>query len=177
MRASPRSPRLPALIGAGILKWIVLVFSMLLFLFPALYVAARWFGVATVIVLEEPGVIGAFSRSAALSRGRKWHVLNTLGLIGIITLALAIGMMWLASLTGSAVVGVVLNGALGIVIYPVSGLVDVLLYYDTRIRDEGFDLEHMAHALDVDAVPAVAPAVAPAVVRVVVPAVAPAPQA
>ena len=34
--------------------------------------------------MRDAGIVRAFTRSAELSRGRKWHVLNTLGLAGII---------------------------------------------------------------------------------------------
>lgn len=144
-------PRLPGLIGSAFLKSMAIGFSMLFFLLPALYVTARWFAVQTVIVLEDADVMPAFTRSSFLSRGRKWHVLNTIGLIAIILIALWIGAFWLAALaglSGSNVLGTVILGAFGFVAYPIMGIVDMLLYYDTRIRAEGYDLEHMAQSLD-----------------------------
>ena len=146
-------PRLPTLLGAAILRFLLLYLGALFLLVGALYVAARYFAVSTVIVLEGTSTTGAFRRSTVLSQGRKWHVLNTLGLIGIIVILLSVGVAIMGEMTGSLVLTIVINGAFGIVVYPLSGLVEMMLYYDTRMRSEGFDLELMAKSLDA-AVPA-----------------------
>ena len=141
-------PRLPALLGAALLRFILLYIGVLFLFVGALYVAARYFAVSTVVVLEGTGAVEGFRRSTVLSHNRKWHVLNTLGLIGIIILLLSVGVAIMAEMTGSTVLKIVINGAFGIVAYPISGLVEMMLYYDTRMRSEGFDLEHMAQSLD-----------------------------
>jgi hypothetical protein len=44
----------------------------------------------------------------------------------------------------SKVVVNVVSTAVAIVLYPLFGLVETLLYYDARIRKEGFDVEYLA---------------------------------
>jgi hypothetical protein len=127
--------------------------GVLCLLVGVLYVIARWFAVESVIVLEGKGPVEAFGRSTELSRGRKRHVLNTLLLVGLIYFILSIGVSAFAVLFRSTVLALVISTVFTIVAFPVIGLTEMLLYYDMRIRGEGFDLEQMAGALDAPALP------------------------
>jgi hypothetical protein len=49
------------------------------------------------------------------------------------------------SLTGDVVSGV-LSGLAGLLLYPLQAIAVTLLYYDLRIRKEGFDLEMLTRA-------------------------------
>lgn len=143
-------PKVFALLWAGFLKAILYAIGFLVFFVGEFYVAARFFAVAAVIVLEDGGVNEAFSRSSALSNGRKRHILNTLLLVWIIYFLLSVGVSLVANIMGSTVVTIVLTTAFQIVAYPIIGLTDMLLYYDCRIRGEGFDIERMAASMDGD---------------------------
>jgi len=143
-------PKVFALLWAGFLKAILYAIGFLVFFVGEFYVAARFFAVAAVIVLEDGGVNEAFSRSSALSNGRKRHILNTLLLVWIIYFLLSMGVSLVANIMGSTVVTIVLTTAFQIVAYPIIGLTDMLLYYDCRIRGEGFDIERMAASMDGD---------------------------
>ena len=63
----------------------------MLFLFPALYPLARFFAVRQAIMIEGAGVGRSLSRSSELSVGVKGHVLATLLLAGLITIAISVG--------------------------------------------------------------------------------------
>ncbi len=141
-------PKVFALLWAGFLKAILYAIGFLVFFVGEFYVAARFFAVAAVIVLEDGGVYEAFSRSSALSNGRKRHILNTLLLVWIIYFLLSMGVSLVANVTRSTVLAIVLTTAFQIVAYPIIGLTDMLLYYDCRIRGEGFDIERMAASMD-----------------------------
>jgi hypothetical protein len=144
-------PRVPALIVANILLALLLSAGFLLLLVGAIYVAARYFAVSIVIVLEGKGPVAAFGRTSALSRDRKWHILKTMVLVFLIYFILSIGVSAFATLTGSYVIQLVASTLFTIVAYPVIALTQMVLYYDCRIRNEGFDLEHMAATLDAGA--------------------------
>jgi hypothetical protein len=140
-------PRLITLIIATlILTFLYLVFTLLL-LFPFFWIFATSFAVVPVIVLENKSALDAIGRSAALSKGRRWPVLGTLLLAFGIYFALSIGVMFLGSATGSTLMPMLLSSLYSIFAYPIVNLVVLLLYYDLRIRKEGFDLEHMAAGL------------------------------
>ena len=144
-------PRLPALLVASMLKGMLYVAGILAFLVGYLYVVARYFAVSTVIVLEGRGPLAALGRSSVLSRQRKRHILNTLLLVGLIYGFLTLGVSLLASaftgFAGSRVIQLVVASLFTVVAYPVVALTEMLLYYDVRIRSEGFDLERMVTSL------------------------------
>jgi hypothetical protein len=141
-------PKVWALLWAGFLKAILYVIGFLAFFVGAFYVAARFFAVGAAIVLEDKAVGEAFSRSSELSSGRKRHILNTMLLVGIIYLLLSWCVALVAAIAHSTVVLIVLTTAFQIVAAPVIGLTDMLLYYDCRIRGEGFDIERMTASMD-----------------------------
>jgi hypothetical protein len=141
-------PKVWAILLAGFLKSVLYAIGFMAFFVGAIYVAARFFAVTSVIVLEDAGVGEAFSRSSQLSLGRKRHIVNTLLLVGIIYGLLSICAGVVAGLTGSAVLAIALTTVFQIVAYPVVGLTAMLLYYDCRIRGEGFDIERMAASMD-----------------------------
>ena len=140
-------PRVPAIMGAAILLSFLVVIGFLALIVGAFYVLARYFAIVQAIVLEDKGIGEAFSRSSELSKGRKRHVLNTLLLVFLIFFVLSIAVQMVAAMFGSEVLSTVLQTLFTIVAYPLIGIAQMLLYYDARIRAEGFDIEMMAGAL------------------------------
>ncbi|MGH7671012.1 MAG: hypothetical protein ACRENQ_16130 [Gemmatimonadaceae bacterium] len=140
-------PRVPAVLLAGIYKTVLGMIGLVLFLVGALYVAARYFALTTSIVLEDKTAWASLGRSSALSKGRKGHILLTLILVWVIFFVLSMAVGIVAGMIRSTVILTVLSTALTIVVYPVIGLTEMVLYYDARIRGEGFDVEVMAQGL------------------------------
>ena len=136
--------RIGPLIGTTMVTFTFMVIGALLLLLPALYPLARFFAARQVVMLEDAGVGKALSRSSELSVGMKRHILNTLLLVGLLTLAISVGVGMIASLISSRVLVHVVSTALSIVVYPFFGITETLLYYDVRIRKEGFDIEYLA---------------------------------
>lgn len=146
-----------------------LVIALMVLLFLFIYLAALavcvWFALRytvsiPVLMLEDLGVLATIRRSVFLTRGRRGHIFLAL-LVGVIiayvgllvfdmpftiaTMMAAVRGHWpmwlefasaLASAAGFAIAG------------PISMIVTVLLYYDTRIRKEAFDLQFMISSLD-----------------------------
>jgi hypothetical protein len=142
-------PRLPRVMFAAVLRYVLLVVGFVFFLVGALYVAARLFALTPVIILEDASLPQAFARTSALSKGRKRHILNTLGLVAIIYWVIAIGVSLFAALSGSFVVQAVAGAFYTILAYPVIAITECLLYYDARIQSEGLDIELMAEELGI----------------------------
>ena len=140
-------PRLPRVMFAAFLRYVLLVVGFLFLLVGALYVAARLFALTPVIILEDASVPQAFARTTALSKGRKRHILNTLGLVAIIYWVIDIGVSILTALSGNFVVQAVAGAFYTILAYPVIAITESLLYYDARIQSEGLDIELMAEEL------------------------------
>ena len=139
--------RLPVLIVATILTWMMIVVALIFLVFPVLYVAAVTFAVLPAIMLEDAGLTAGFRRSEELSTGRKWHILNTLGLAVIIYFVIYFGVAAIMTIIGNFVTTSVVTTLVSICVYPVVAITNVLLYYDARIQREGLDIELMADAL------------------------------
>jgi hypothetical protein len=141
-------PRVPRVLAAAVLRFVLMFIGLMLLIFPVLYVVGLLFAVTPVIVLERGGVWEGLRRSAALSKGRKWHILNTLGLVAIIYYVIVLGVSLLGSIGGSFIVSTTLSAVATVLVYPVVAITETLLYYDARIRSEGLDIELMSGALD-----------------------------
>jgi hypothetical protein len=137
-------PRLPAVVLAAVIRFILMCVGFLALLVGAIYVFARYFAVTPVIVLEGAGALNAFGRSSALSNGRKGRILNTLGLVALIYWVLVIGITMVASLFGSFIIQTFVSAIAVVLIFPVIAITECLLYYDARIQSEGLDIELMA---------------------------------
>jgi hypothetical protein len=141
-------PRLPLVIVGTIVRLVGVVIGFMLLFVGAFYVMARWFAITPVLVLEGRGLAGAFSRSSALSSGRKLHILATYLLTLLIYFLLTFSVQVVVFLlVKNLIVQAVITALLTILVYPVVAIAEALLYFDTRIKHEGFDIELMAGAL------------------------------
>jgi len=129
-----------------------LLAGMAALIIPFFYLLVRFLFVTPVIVLEHTGVRQAFSRSSELVRGSWWRVFGILMLLVLIVgvlgaiFALILGavlspVLTLNHSTGGIIWSEAITGLFGIFIQPIELGAIVLLYYDLRIRKEGFDLE------------------------------------
>jgi hypothetical protein len=115
----------------------------------ALLVWSRLVNVTAVVVLEGLGPMAALRRSRDLVRGSMRHTAAVLLLLLVLWVVVYGTLMVIAMLAlrrfelanGAA-------GALTVMMYPFFGCMLTLLYYDLRIRHEGYDLELMARALE-----------------------------
>ncbi len=115
----------------------------------------RFAFVPQVLVLERTRVFQAFRRSWTLVYGSTWRVLGYLLLLSLIV---AITRGILGGVAGAALTftggreGAALGGAIGaiagILIEPIRAGGQTLLYYDLRIRKEGFDLERQVSTME-----------------------------
>jgi hypothetical protein len=125
-------------------------------LFPlGIYVWTRWSVSLMGVVIEGDGPIESLRRSWRLTRRAWWHTLGVFvvsGLIIGIASAVVSGIFGaigaVLTLTGSAAVGGVFSifgsSLATIFVTPFSVAISVVLYYELRARQEGFDLESRA---------------------------------
>jgi hypothetical protein len=141
------------LIVASFLIGLVVFCGLVLLIVPGIILACGLAVSPTALVLERLGPIEAMGRSWNLTRGYRGKVFGTLlitvFLIVLPYIALGAVSAVLIPLAGSA--GVVLAGllmvTLGVLISPFFYVALTVLYYDLRIRKEGFDLEVLANTL------------------------------
>lgn len=138
------APRIASVFMSSLLQSVAIGAGLLLFLFPAIWVTAVLFAVLPLVVIEKRGVFAAFDRSQKLSEGVKGHVLSALGLIVLIRVIVEFGGTLIASAIPMPELRYVAITAAAILMYPLLGIAETLIYYDVRIRKEGFDIEMMA---------------------------------
>lgn len=146
------------LVGISILTSLAVGMGTLLLIVPGLIFLAGFLLSPVVAVIETPRRSrDAMSRSWQLSRGFKGKVLLTM-LVALLLLTVPI--IALSAIGGF--VGVAVGGGslatlffiipliLQVFVYPFVYVVQTVLYYDLRIRKEGFDLELLATAMQPD---------------------------
>jgi hypothetical protein len=129
----------PAMVLLGVLVGVA-AFVLASYVTPHLYLIPQ------VIVLEGRGVFESIRRSWFLVHGSYWHVVGLVFLVGLmvgIISGIISGIVSLAAL-GNPVFITGVNGVVGLLLQPVSLGAVTLLYFDQRVRKEGFDLEYAA---------------------------------
>ena len=111
------------------------------------YVLLRTFAMSQAVLLEDANPFAALGRSVRLSEACAAHIFFTLCLVWLLYIvmygvALGVAMSLLSRTIAEIVAGIVI-----VAIYPLIATVTTLLYYDLRVRKEGFDLEVMASSL------------------------------
>jgi hypothetical protein len=141
------------LVGVSFLSWLLIGFGLLLMIVPGLILLAGLVLSAVVAVLEgSPTATDAMGRSWELTRGFRGKVFLAMmvAFLMLIVPGIAVGgAAAMAGLTeGAASLGIlVLESVLQLFIYPYVYVVMTVLYYDLRVRKEGFDLELLASSL------------------------------
>lgn len=110
----------------------------------AVYVGVSVVFVPQVIALNGGGPVSSFFRSRRLIRGYWWRVLGGVILLFLIVAILSgiVGQLFILTVAfGSPVLAAAITGIVGILLQPIQLAGMTLLYYDQRIRKEGFDLE------------------------------------
>jgi hypothetical protein len=137
---------LVALLVTNVIGAIMIFVGFTLFFVPGFYMFARLFAITQVVMLENGGVGAAFSRTSFLSQGHKRHIINAMALVFLLNVAVSLGVSFMAEIIPSLVVRLVISTIVSVLVYPIVGITSTLLYYDVRIRREGFDIEYLAAA-------------------------------
>jgi hypothetical protein len=138
--------RFGAIFIASLITGVCVMFGTMLFILPGIYVYCRLFATKQAILLEDSGGGASVGRSWRLSKGSVRHILNTLGLALLLNLAVGFGANLLGKMIPSQIVQQVIATIVGCLVYPIVGIIETMLYYDIRIRREGFDIEYLAAA-------------------------------
>jgi len=158
---------LGAAIVAGILTGLAVLAGFALFIIPGIIVWLALSLANPVIVAEDSGGAASLSRSWALTKGYRWKIFVASLVTGAVSLAITYGIqlpvglvamlvfpkdsapIWFAVISGVAsILGAVIPA-------PLIAIASCLIYYDARVRKEGFDLQRL-----LDELPPAAPIVA-----------------
>jgi len=131
------------LIGASVLLALGCAVVALPTLFiGVVYLLLRYFAILPAILLENQSVTNAFHRSRDLSFGFKWRILGTMFLSWVIMFVVILLFQALLAFTSlPPLAGQLVSAAASVFIGPLITLTLTVLYYDQRVRKDGFDLE------------------------------------
>jgi hypothetical protein len=157
-------PKAFTIFVAYIVLSLLIGIGFIFFLIPGVLLGLMWYATACAILFENLDIGQAMSRSSALSKDLKGHEFATFLLAFVIYI---VGYFIIAAIAGLTltvspfVYLIVLSLGLTLLM-PIYPLVVVLLYYDARIRKEGFDIELMAQQVGGPAATAAKPQPKPA---------------
>jgi hypothetical protein len=135
------------ILGAAILQGLAIGFGMLLLIIPGIIAMALLFAVLIVVMVEDRvNVSDVMSRSASLAQGDMLRVLGATVLSVLIVAAAGAGLGLLVAFAPGieARQADLLIRTLSIFVFPFTSVVATLLYFDLRIRKEGFGLDDLA---------------------------------
>lgn len=135
--------------GAAIIQGFLIGIGFLLLVIPGLIAAAWTFGMQQAVMIEGRKANDSFERSRDLARGNLMHVLLTAVMTLVITFVAVIGVMVVLGsvFTGTRSLNIV-STLVMILLNPLAAVVNTVLYYDLRIRKEGYDVEVYAERMD-----------------------------
>jgi hypothetical protein len=136
-------------VAPGMLTVILVAGVFMLAIPVGLYFFATFFAVPATVILEGAGVIQGLRRSRDLSRGLKRRILGALGLPMLLFIVFQLIIAAIVNfLPGPRLISFLAEQVVTIIAYPIIAVIATLLYYDARIRKEGFDIERMAADLE-----------------------------
>jgi hypothetical protein len=166
--------RLPALVWLSIVMGCGLALAALALIIPAIWLFVAWSLAVPALLFERVGAFKALRRSFRLVRGRWWPTFGALvvayllaSILGGLLQGIPEGIASAAaddSVVADAIAAVIGGTVSALITTPFTAAVLTLLYFDKRVRKEGFDLQLLASGLgttrDPDA-PVPAPLVGP----------------
>lgn len=161
--------KLGSLLWLSFLTAVCIVPALLLFLLPGIYLWVAWSVAAPVLLLEDVRGWQAMKRSRQLVKGRFWPTIAVVILVTIVTVivqSVIVGILaGLVSVSGNdvalALADAIGQTASGVLTTPLSAAVLTVLYFDLRVRKEGFDLELLSRRMGVDPTTVANPAFLP----------------
>jgi hypothetical protein len=151
--------RLRSLVWLAILTGVLVGLAFLALIVPGVYFYGAWLVAVPVLLLEGTRGRKALKRSRQLIRHRWWPTAATFFvatlLRTILSGAVAAVIVALSRTSGTAhtVVNVVVGGFLSVLLTPFTAAVIAVIYYDLRVRKEGFDIELLARTFGGPATP------------------------
>jgi hypothetical protein len=149
------------LVVAYIVLVIILGLSFIALIIPFFYMAVRLSMTLPALVCEKTGPFRSIARSWQLTRDNWWRVFGTLVVVVLlmIVLTFALGLVLGAIVLGSdslgelafAVLATLVDVVIAAVTFPLWAAVLTVMYYDLRVRNEGFDLQLLAQGVGADA--------------------------
>lgn len=151
--------RLVPLLVCYVILILIVVLGLVLLIVPGIFLAVKLSMAFPALVFERTGPLASLGRSWTLTKGHFWRTFGTLLVVFLITFVLQLVLAGIAggilgaSDSGELAVAIVLtlvNLLTLALTYPLWAAVVSVVYYDLRVRNEGFDLQLLARGVGAD---------------------------
>jgi hypothetical protein len=148
--------RVGPLIVLSILYVLGLIIPFILLIIPGIWLSVAWSVSYPALMAEGVGPVAALGRSFKLVRGRWWPTFGAVLVMYLIVLVISgilgvlLGAAFVASLdneAAAAVLTTIINTLSSLITLPLFAAVLTIIYYDLRVRKEGFDLHLLARGV------------------------------
>ncbi len=139
--------RLGALLLGSFLIALGVGIGFIFFIIPGLILLVSWALAIPAMVIEGVSATDGIKRSWSLVSGRRWPILGVFVVLYIVILIFSLiltgiltGVTFLAGTLASGLVGIIPQ----LLVAPLLSIAITVVYFDQRVRKEGFDLELLA---------------------------------
>ena len=152
--------RVLPVIVLSVIYFIGLIPAFIALVIPGIWLAVAWSVSYPALLSEGIGPVAALGRSFRLVRGRWWATFGAVLVMYLIVvvisgiLGVVFGATLVASLDNEAVAAVlytIVNTLSSLITLPLFAAVLTIIYFDLRVRKEGFDLQLLARGVGSDA--------------------------
>jgi hypothetical protein len=140
--------RFGSIFGASFMRGVMIGLGLLLLVIPGIIATIMTFAMPVVVMVEGRSSSDSFERSRALAK-ENWLRIGALLLLATVlqyTVAFTAGALLGVTLGSGPASSVLIQGMVAL-IAPFPAVVATLLYYDLRIRKEGFDIQMLMEAV------------------------------
>ena len=157
--------KLASLVWLAILAGVLVGLGFLACIVPGVYLYGAWVVAVPVLLLEDLRGAEALGRSRALVSGRWWPTAGAFlaaTILAAIVQGLISGLLVAVVLSGQnelvqSIAQALANTVGSVVTTPFTAAVVTVIYFDLRVRKEGFDLELLARRVGVEPPPIAPP--------------------
>jgi hypothetical protein len=151
--------RLGSLVWLEIMTFVLLALAFIALVIPGIWLYAAWSVAVPALLIEGCRGWGALSRSFRLVRGRWWPAAGVLLVAAVMTsivsgaiegVLVGISLSSNASVVLTVVVISLAAGLSAVLTRPFLAAVTTVLYYDLRVRHEGYDVALLAEQLGIE---------------------------
>ena len=136
----------------SILQTLVVGIGFILFFIPGIIAAVALSMSSQALIIERTGAIDAMKRSWELSKGDRMQIFGFMFLMGIATIAadallkfIILPIFSTGNLRDTLLLYSFASHLLSALITPITVCILILIYFNLRIKKEGFGLEHMVN--------------------------------
>ena len=142
------------------LVWTICVAGATLLIIPGIWLCVVWALSLPALLFEGAGPIQALRRSFALVKGRWWatFLLVLVGFVLVTLFGTIVSLLPQAfaeifapeNALANGIASVIGTTIAGVILYPYSSALLTIMYFDQRVRKEGFDLQLLAQGVGVE---------------------------